>query len=87
MLRIRMSRQGSIHRPFYRLVVSDSRKRPGSAAVDTIGYFDPMRKPAVSSVDVARAEEWIRKGAVPSERVAALLKKAKGKTVTGAAPA
>ena len=74
-----MSRQGSIHRPFYRLVVSDSRRRPGSAAVDTLGYFDPMRRPAVSSVDVARAEEWIRKGAVPSERVAALLKKEKAK--------
>ena len=87
MLRIRMSRQGSIHRPFYRLVVSDSRRRPGSAAVDTIGYFDPMRKPAVSSVDVARAEEWIRKGAIPSERVAALIKKAKVKGAAVAGPA
>ena len=75
-----MSRQGSIHRPFYRLVVSDSRKRPGSAAVDTVGYFDPMRKPAVSSLDVAKMEKWISKGAVPSERVAALLKKEKART-------
>jgi small subunit ribosomal protein S16 len=81
-LRIRMSRQGSIHRPFYRLVVSDSRKKPGSSAVDTLGYFDPMHKPAVAKVDVARAEEWIRKGAVPSERVAALLKKEKAKAKT-----
>ena len=82
MLRIRMSRQGSIHRPFFRLVVSDSRKRPGSTAVDTLGYFDPMRKPAVSKLDVERMEEWIRKGAVPSERVAALLKKEKAKAKT-----
>jgi len=79
-LRIRMSRQGSIHRPFYRLVVSDSRKRPGSSSVDTLGYYDPMHKPAVTKVDVTKAEEWIRKGAVPTERVAALIKKEKART-------
>lgn len=72
-----MSRQGSIHRPFYRVVVSDSKKRPSARAVDTLGFFDPMRRPAVTKLDVERAEEWIRKGAVPSGRVAALLQKAR----------
>ena len=77
MLRIRLSRQGSTHRPFYRFVVSDSRKRPGSSQVETLGYYDPTKKPSVVQIDVARAEEWIKKGAIPSDRVFAFIKKAK----------
>ena len=77
MLRIRLSRQGSTHRPFYRFIVSDSRKRPGATAVDEVGYFDPNRKPAVSHLDLKRVAEWIRKGAVPSPRVEAFIQKAR----------
>ena len=77
MLRIRLSRLGATHRPFYRFVVSDSRKRPSSRAVDTLGFYDPTKKPTVVKLDVARAEEWISKGAVPSERVLSFIKKAK----------
>jgi small subunit ribosomal protein S16 len=76
-LRIRLSRLGATHRPFYRFVVSDSRKRPSSTAVDTLGFYDPTKKPTVVKLDVARAEEWISKGAVPSERVRSFIKKAK----------
>jgi len=76
-LRIRLSRQGSTHRPFYRFVVSDSRKRPGSSQVETLGFYDPTKKPSVVQIDVARAEEWVKKGAIPSGRVAAFMKKAK----------
>ena len=75
MLRIRMSRTGSTHRPFYRFVVSDSRKRPSSTAVDTLGFYDPTKKPTVLKLDLARAEEWIGKGAVPTERVQAFIKR------------
>ncbi len=77
MLRIRLARRGAIHRPFYRFVVSDSRKRPCARAVDTVGDYDPTRKPARFEIDVPRAEEWIRKGAVPSGRVMAFLERAK----------
>ena len=77
MLRIRLSRQGSTHRPFYRFVVSDSRKRPGSSQVETLGFYDPTKKPSVVQIDVARAEEWMKKGAIPSDRVNAFIKKAK----------
>lgn len=77
MLRIRLARQGSTHRPFYRFVVSDSRKRPSSVAVDTLGFYDPTKKPTVLKMDLARAEEWITKGAVPTERVQAFIKRLK----------
>ena len=77
MLRIRLSRRGSTHKPFYRFVVSDSRKTPTAAAVDTLGFYDPKGKSSRLKLDVARAEEWIRKGAVPSARVRAFIKRAK----------
>jgi small subunit ribosomal protein S16 len=77
-LRIRLARRGSVHRPFYRFVVNDSERRPSARNVDEIGFFDPMKNPKVLKLDVARADEWIARGAVPSERVAAFIKQARG---------
>lgn len=77
MLRIRLTRRGATHRPFYRFVVSDSKKRPGATAVDTIGFYDPMKRPAEFKIDLKRADEWISKGAVPSARVNAFIRAAK----------
>ena len=77
MLRIRLARRGAIHRPFYRFVVSDSRKNPTARPVETLGFYDPMKRPSFFKLDVKRTEEWIKKGAIPSERVRAFLKKAK----------
>jgi len=76
-LKIRLARQGSIHRPFYRFVVSDSKKRPSSTALDTLGYYDPTKKPALVKLDLPRAEEWLSKGAVPSGRVLSFIKNAR----------
>jgi small subunit ribosomal protein S16 len=76
-LTIRLARRGSTHRPFYRFVVSDSRKTPTARAVETLGYYDPMRKPSQFEIDVERAEEWIKKGAIPSDRVRAFINRAK----------
>lgn len=77
MLRIRLARMGSTHRPFHRFVVSDSTRRPEARNVDELGMYDPRKNPPVLKLDVAKAEEWIRKGAVASDRVIAFLKKAK----------
>jgi len=76
-LRIRLARMGSTHRPFYRFVVNDSTRRPSARNVDEIGFYDPMKSPKVLKLDVARAEHWISKGAIPSERVASFIKKEK----------
>ena len=75
MLRIRLARRGSIHRPFYRVVVNDSKRVPGARNIDELGYYDPTKSPAVLKIDLKRAEEWIRKGAVPSPRVNAFIEK------------
>ena len=77
MLRIRLARRGSTHRPFYRVVVNDSMKAPGARSVDELGYYDPTKKPAVLKIDLERADAWISKGAVPSPRVNAFLEKAR----------
>jgi small subunit ribosomal protein S16 len=74
-LRIRLKRMGSRQDPFYRVVVSDGRTRPGGRFVDSIGTYDPGTDPASVRIDVARADEWIRKGAQPSATVKSLLEK------------
>jgi small subunit ribosomal protein S16 len=76
-LKIRLKRMGSRQDPFYRVVVSDSRRTPQSGVVATLGTYDPATNPATVQLDVAQAEAWIQKGAHPSETVRSLLGKAK----------
>jgi small subunit ribosomal protein S16 len=68
---------GSKKKAFYRLVVSDSRTRPTGRFLDVVGTYDPGSDPAAVRIDVARTEEWIRKGAQPSDTVKKLLVEAK----------
>lgn len=77
MLKIRLRRMGSRQDPFYRVVVSDSRRTPQSSFVESLGTYDPATNPATIRLDVAKAETWIKKGAHPSETVRSLLTKAK----------
>jgi small subunit ribosomal protein S16 len=68
---------GSHNKPFYRIVVSDSRRTPSAGFIETIGTYDPATKPARVTLDTAKADEWIRKGAHPSETVASLIERAR----------
>ena len=77
MLKIRLRRMGTKKKAFYRLVVSDSRIRPTGRFLDVVGTYDPGSDPAAVRIDVARTEEWIRKGAQPSDTVKRLLVEAK----------
>ena len=77
MLKIRLRRMGSKQDAFYRVVVSDSRLRPTGRFVEILGTYDPGTDPAAISIDVERAEEWIGKGALPSDTVKQLLNRAK----------
>ena len=77
MLKIRLRRMGAKRDPFYRVVVSDSRSTPQGRFVDVLGTYDPRTDPAITRIDVVKAEEWIRKGADPSETVRSLLSKAR----------
>jgi len=76
-LKIRLRRVGSKHRALYRVVVSDSRKRPTGRFIENLGTYDPGTDPATIKLDVAKAEDWIGKGAQVSPTVKRLLFKAK----------
>lgn len=74
MLKIRLRRMGKRHRPFYRVVVSDSRLVPAAPAVDEIGHYDPMAKPPRVRIDLERVEHWAGQGAQLSPAVKKLVK-------------
>ena len=73
MLKIRLARHGRKGRPFYRVVVQDSRKPRDGRFVERVGYYDPLTDPATFSVDGARVTHWLSHGAKPSETVHRLL--------------
>ena len=76
MLKIRLRRMGSTHRPFYRVVVSDARNVPTSNAVEELGFYDPRKNPAEVKVDRERIQYWVERGAQLSETVSKLVKRA-----------
>lgn len=78
MVTIRLARGGAKKRPFYHVVVTDSRNRRDGRYIERIGFFNPMASGQEETLrlDVARAEHWISRGAQPSERVAKLIKQA-----------
>ena len=79
MLSIKLRRTGSTKRPYYRVVVADSRAWRDGRFVEVLGHYDPRRSPAVVKIDAERAEYWIGKGARPSDTVRSMLKKDKKK--------
>ena len=74
MVKIRLRRMGSTHSPFYRVVVSDSRRTPASSAIEELGYYNPRNEPAVIKIDRERVDYWVSNGAQLSPSVAKLLK-------------
>lgn len=73
---IRLSRRGTHKRPFYRIVAADSRSPRDGKFLEKLGTFDPLKSEDNLKVDAEKTVSWIKKGAKPSQTVAALLKKA-----------
>lgn len=71
---IRLTRMGRKKKPFYRIVVTDSRKRRDGGWIESIGIYNPVANPVVVKIDKERLEYWKGVGAKMSERVAALSK-------------
>lgn len=78
MVVIRMARGGAKKRPFYRIVVADKRSPRDGKFIERLGFFNPVAKGGEErlKLDLAKAQEWISKGAQPSDRVASLIKEA-----------
>ena len=72
---IRLTRMGRNKKPFYRIVVTDSRKIRDSGWIESIGYFNPVVEPKVLKIDEERYNYWLSVGAKPSEKVKKLASK------------
>jgi small subunit ribosomal protein S16 len=74
---------GAKKRPFYRIVVADSRTARGGRFIDMLGFYDPTTEPPTMKIDGEKAKMWIGRGAQPSDTVRSLLRKT---GVVGATP-
>ena len=70
---IRLRRMGSNRKPAYRVVVADRRSPRDGRFIEIIGHYNPLTKPPTVSINCAKAEDWIQKGAQPSNTVKRLM--------------
>ncbi len=76
MVKIRLRRMGAKKAPFYRIVVADSRSPRDGRCIEEIGTYNPLVESNNITVDVEKAQTWIKNGAQPTDTVRGLLKKA-----------
>lgn len=74
-VKMRLTRIGDKKNSIYRIVVSDSRTARDGIYIEQVGFYNPKLNPAEVRVDVAKAQEWLNKGAQPTDTVKSLLKK------------
>lgn len=77
MVALRLNRQGTKDRPYYKIVAVDSRARRDGRFIEQIGNYNPMIEGVNYSLDLDKAEKWIKNGAQPSDTVASIIKKAR----------
>ena len=75
MVAIRLNRQGSKDRPFYKIVVVDSRARRDGDFIEQVGTYNPMAEGENYTLNLESVDKWIANGAQPSETVASIIKK------------
>jgi small subunit ribosomal protein S16 len=73
---IRLRREGTKDRPYYRVVAADSRARRDGRYIEALGTYDPMQDGAYK-LDLEKVEKWLGDGAKASETVTSLIKKAR----------
>ena len=66
---------GAKKRPFYRLVVADSRSPRDGRFIEQLGYYDPLTEPATVKIDEDKVQRWLSQGAQPSEAARSLLQR------------
>lgn len=78
MVKIRLSRGGAPKRPFYHVVITDSRSPRDGRSLERVGFYNPVAtgKEIKLQIDAARVAHWMSQGAQPSDKVAYLLKQA-----------
>ena len=74
---IRLNRQGSKDRPYYKIVVVDSRARRDGRYIEQVGSYDPMKEGVNYTINLEKVDKWLAKGAQPSETVNFMIRKAR----------
>jgi len=75
-VKIRLKRMGAKKKPFYRIVVADSRAPRDGRFIEELGYYNPLKEPAEIKIDQDRAQNWLKTGAQLTDTVRALFNKA-----------
>ena len=68
-VKLRLKRMGSKQKPFYRIVAADSRSPRDGRFIETVGTYNPIKKPAELSIDEEKALKWLNNGAIPTDTV------------------
>lgn len=78
-LKIRLTRVGTTHKPFFRVVVAEARSRRDGASVEILGNYQPTNKAEGTQckIDLARVDYWVGQGATPTDTAASLIKRAR----------
>lgn len=74
-VKIRLKRMGSKKKPFYRLVVADSRSPRDGRFIEEIGYYNPAKEPVELKIDAEKVQKWLGTGAQPTDTVKAIFVK------------
>ena len=72
-VKIRLARHGAKKNPYYRIVVADARCKRDGRNIEEVGRYNPMVEPSFVSIDLEKVDEWVAKGAIPTDRVAKLI--------------
>jgi small subunit ribosomal protein S16 len=73
-VRIRLQRRGAKKRPYYAIVVADSSAPRGGRFIERVGSYDPCKEPPLIQVQRQKYDEWVRKGAQPSDTVSRIVR-------------
>jgi len=76
LVKIRLTRLGSHKKPFYRVIVADSKTRRDGPFIEILGTYDPLKEPSEIKLDLDRAKLWLQKGAQPTDTARKLMQKA-----------
>jgi len=76
LVKIRLTRLGAHKRPFYRVVVSDSRARRDGPFIEILGTYDPLKEPSEVKLDMERTKFWLQRGAQPTVIAKKLMQRA-----------
>ncbi len=87
MVRIRLKRIGKRQQPFYRIVVVDGRHKRDGRILEDLGFYQPWLKNKKSDLGAEKFQEWVKRGAVPTETVTAIYKRASKQSASAPASA